>query len=140
MSSINCRLPQTPRTPSIGMSHYFDDILHRHVGGMQTPKSPMMSPTTPRLRRSSTTRSLVARSDFDTNDLNGYEEEADGSFPVRRGSVAASMFHDPERLKERKEAGEHLHAYISQQLEKVKLEQGADSIVDGDEFEAQVSE
>lgn len=138
--SVNCRLPQTPRTPSIGMSHYFDDILHRHVGGMQTPKSPMMSPTAPRLRRSSTTRSLAARSDFDTNDLNGYEEEADGSFPTRRGSVAPSMFHDPEKKREREAADEHLHTYISQQLERVRLEQAENGNVEPDEFEAQVSE
>lgn len=122
------------------MSHYFDDILHRHVGGMQTPKSPMMSPTAPRLRRSSTTRSLAARSDFDTNDLNGYEEEADGSFPTRRGSVAPSMLHDPEKKREREAADEHLHTYISQQLERVRLEQAANGGVEPDEFEAQVSE
>jgi len=122
------------------MSHYFDDILHRHVGGAQTPKSPVMSPNMPRLRRSSTTRSIAARSDFDTNDLNGYDEEADGDFPTRRGSMAPAgmMMGDPERLRERQEADSHLHTYITQKLEKVRLEQAADD--DEEEFEAHASD
>lgn len=119
------------------MSHYFDDIMHRHVGGAQTPKSPVLSPNMPRLRRSSTSRSLAARSDFDNNDLNGYDEEADGNFPVRRGSV---LMGDPARVRERQEADQHLHTYITQQLEKVKLEQGADGYSEGDEFEAHAEE
>lgn len=122
------------------MSHYFDDILHRHVGGAHTPKSPLLSPNMPRLRRSSTSRSLAARSDFDTNDLNGYDEEADGDFPARRGSVGHHMLNDPEKVKERQEADQHLHAYISQQLEKVRLEQSANGYSVGDEFEAHAEE
>jgi hypothetical protein len=59
------------------MSHYFDDILHRHVQhtGAQTPKSPLLSPTSVRLRRSSTSRSLAARSDFSVTSDDGDEEE-----------------------------------------------------------------
>ncbi len=123
------------------MSHYFDDILHRHVGGAQTPKSPVLSPNMPRLRRSSTSRSIAARSDFDTGDLNAYEDEADGDFPRRSGSVAhLSMLNDPARLRERAEADAHLHTYISQQLEKVRLEQVANGYSDGNEFEAHAEE
>lgn len=117
------------------MAHYFDDIFHRHDGGM-TPKSP----SSPRLRRTSTSsRSIAARSDFDNNDLNGYEDEKDGDFPTRRGSLSHGvlMSSDPNRRRERKEADTHMHAYISQQLERVKLEQSADGFSSGDEFEAQ---
>lgn len=124
------------------MSHYFDDILHRHVGGAQTPKSPVMSPNMPRLRRSSTSRSIAARSDFDSNDLNGYDDEADGSFPPRKGSVAypGMLPSEAERLRKRQEADSHLHIYITQKLEKVRLEQAADGYGEGEEFEAQASD
>ncbi|KAK3387032.1 protein phosphatase 2c [Podospora didyma] len=135
-TGVNCRLPQTPRTPSVGMSHYFDDIFHRHAGGMHTPKTPG-SPNAPRLRRSSTSRSIAARSDFDGH-ANGYdedEEEADDDVMTRRGSVM--NLHTPARMREKAEADAHLHTYISQQLERVKLEQGTDQeYADGEEFEA----
>lgn len=135
------------------MSHYFDDILHRQLGaGGHTPnvKSPMLSPTTPRLRRSSTSRSLAARSDFSANhvnDLNGdhHNEGQSGADAgpydaVRRGSVNPAVLNDPERVKEREEADRHLHLYISQQLERVRLERGASEYAGGDEFEAKASE
>ena len=153
--SVNCRLPQTPRTPSVGMSHYFDEILHRHVNpggaGSQTPRS-SQGPGPGHLRRSSTARSLGARSDFDSNDLNGFDDEADGDFPARRGSslsLAMSSVHgdrssvmlgDPARLQERREADAHMHNYVAEQLERVRTERGTNGYSGGDEFEAQASE
>jgi hypothetical protein len=135
------------------MSHYFDDVLHRgNTGhnGSQTPKTPsMLSPTAPRLlRRSSTSRSLAARSDYSVNDKNGYDthdgsENGDGAdtpggYSARRGSVNPAQLNDPAKVKEREEADAHLHSYITQQLERVKLERGADVVYEeGDEFEAQ---
>ncbi|KAI0025672.1 Six-hairpin glycosidase [Xylariomycetidae sp. FL0641] len=100
-TGISCRMPQTPRTPTVGMSHYFDDILHRHV--------PIGSPRAakPRMRRSSTARSIGARSDFDAS-VNGDLDD-----------VRSVMPDDPEREAERKEADAHLHAYISDQLQRV---------------------
>jgi hypothetical protein len=117
------------------MSHYFDDILTRHFDaqGPKTPKSPVGFQT-PRLRRTSTARSIAGRSDFDANDLNGYADEADGNFPRRVDSMVSF---DPGRAKEREAADEHLHSYITQQLERVRLEQGADGYSGGEEFEAQ---
>lgn len=50
---MTCRLPQTPKTPSSGLYHYFDDTFTRNAGAR------------PRSRRSSTGRSIGARSDFD---------------------------------------------------------------------------
>lgn len=116
------------------MAHYFDDIFHRHDGGM-TPKSP----ASPRLRRTSTSRSIAARSDFGNADLNGYDDEKDGDFPTRRGSLSHGVLlsADPVRRREKQEADTHMHAYISQQLERVKLEQSADGYTSGEEFEAQ---
>jgi hypothetical protein len=130
-ASVNCRLPQTPRTPGAGLSHYFDDVLHRtaHLPGAQTP---MLSPNAPRLRRSSTSRSLAARSDFS---VNGYESGTGGDETpaaaandngngIRRGSVNPALVNDPERVKARAEREAHLHSYITQQLERVRLERG----------------
>lgn len=148
-NSVNCRLPHTPRTPGAGMSHYFDDILHRHMGGAQTPRSPMLSPTAPRLRRSSTSRSIAARSDFSVNHLNprngSYDSVAatdadvygNGKGHDRRGSVGTqAMMNHPDRVRARQEADRHLHTYISRELERVRLERGADE--EADEFEVEV--
>lgn len=160
--SVNCRLPQTPRTPRAGMSHYFDEILHRQVGGAQTPKSPMLSP---RLHRSSTSRSLAARSDYSVNGTggdsgaatppatggagggvnvggggtNGYHQQGGAPPPpARRGSVNPTMLSDPDRVRARAEADRHLHSYITQQLERVRLERGDEAgYVEGDELETQ---
>lgn len=119
--SVTCRLPQTPRTPSVGMAHYFDDVFTRQ----SMPRSPSM----PRIRRSSTARSIGARSDFDASEPNGYDDDHDG------GSVT----HDdnPDRQREKAEAEEHMHNYITRQLERVKNEQVVDGYERGDEFEAQ---
>ncbi|KAL0940739.1 cytoplasm protein [Colletotrichum truncatum] len=117
-TGVNCRLPHTPRTPSAGMSHYFDDILTREIKRRDstTPHTPGPNGK-PRMRRSSTARSIGARSDFD-NDMNGedgHDEESLG------GSVTLE---DPdrlrERLRERTEADAHMHRYISDQLERFK--------------------
>ncbi|KUI74038.1 hypothetical protein VM1G_09281 [Cytospora mali] len=120
-TGVTCRLPQTPRTPSIGMAHYFDDVLTRQI----MPRSPSM----PRFRRSSTARSIGARSDFDASETNGYDDDHDG------GSVTHDE--DPERLRQKAEAEEHMRNYITQQLERVKNEQGDDANERADEFEAQ---
>jgi len=135
-TGVTCRLPQTPRTPSIGMSHYFDDVLHRHAGGAQTPRSPTM--LSPRLRRSSTSRSIAARSDFDLPSL---KDEDDEDHPHINGlGINAVMMGDPQRERERQEADSHLHTYISQQLERVRLQQVADDYARGEEYEAHASD
>lgn len=132
--SVSCRLPQTPRTPSVGMAHYFDDIFHRHVN-IGTPRSPSM----PRMRRSSTNRSISARSDFDAADVNGDEEEDEDEVRPRGPSRSASIY-DPERIREKAAADEHLQHYISDQVEKVKTDRSAaDGFQPGDEIEATAS-
>ncbi|KAL1884367.1 hypothetical protein VTK73DRAFT_61 [Phialemonium thermophilum] len=150
-TGVSCRLPMTPRTPKAALSHYFDDTLHRHAGvsttaGDQTPRSPAK----PRMRRSSTGRSISARSDFDTNhsaadtlsaDGDYYGDDDDNRSYSRRGSVAYLAANDPERLRERQQADEHMHAYITEQLERVRgrIEangNGNGEYEDGEEFEA----
>ncbi len=100
------------------------------------------------LRRSSTARSPSARSDFDSNDLNGYEDEADGDFRSRRGSTTSTVtygpssviLNDPARARDRAQADAHMHNYIAEQLERVRTERATNGYSGGDEFEAQASE
>ncbi|KAI9680199.1 MAG: hypothetical protein M1829_001436 [Trizodia sp. TS-e1964] len=78
-----------------------------------------------RLRRSST-RSMGARSDFQ-NSLNGDDAR------TMDNSVSAE---DEEQEKRRNKADEHVAHYVSDQLERIKTNDLADS--PGDEFEAQL--
>lgn len=137
------------------MDHYFDDIFHRYEKA-GTPHSSSM----PRIRRSSTARSLGARSDFligtdtetETNDGElGHdyavetgetgedgEKGEDGKVVSRGASRSNSMFfHNPERVRERAEADQHLHRYIADQLQQFKSSQSVNGYQHGDEFEAQ---
>ena len=101
------------------MAHYFDDTFTRHVNQAKADKSPYHT-----MRRSSTARSIGARSDFDTS--------VNGDAPV---SVGPSF--DAERERERQEADVHTANYVSEQLERVRSNVSAD-FETGDEFEAQL--
>jgi hypothetical protein len=104
------------------MAHYFDDIFSRHVS---QPK-----PSKPNLRRSSTTRSIGARSDFELS-INGDPEDDARSIG---NSVATD---NPDRERERNEANAHVAHYVSEQLERVKSRDSA--VFDNDdEYEAQL--
>lgn len=121
--SISCRLPQTPRTPSTGMAHYFDDVFTRHVGPQKHNK--------PAMRRSSTARSMGARSDFDSS-VNGDHDHDDAR------SIGNSVEHEsPDRIRARNEADAHIANYVSEQLERVRSHE---SFTNDDEFEAQLDE
>lgn len=110
------------------MNHYFDDVFTRHVNQRlhrQTSRSPH-----PGIRRSSTSRSLGARSDFDRS-----VDDADGEDQL---SVENSVETETaERERERREADAHTAHYVSEQLSRVRSNQSAD-FETGDEFEAQL--
>jgi hypothetical protein len=81
------------------------------------------------MRRSSTTRSIGARSDFDIS-VNGDHEDA--------RSIGNSVETETaERERERREADAHTANYVSEQLSRVRSHQSADFEI-GDEFEAQL--
>ncbi|KFX93981.1 hypothetical protein O988_06539 [Pseudogymnoascus sp. VKM F-3808] len=107
-TGVSCRLPQTPRTPSTGMAHYFDDVFGRHIGQPESFKPKPM-------RRSSTSRSIGARSDFNSS-VNGDTQDGEG------GSLRNSV--DPEGEKERDEVNKHVANYVSEQLEKHMADDG----------------
>jgi len=99
------------------MAHYFDDIFHRSLD-IGSPKSPSVRH---HLRRSSTARSIGARSDFDVS-LNGGDDD-DGDDDEDARSIIDSVFHDgPDKSKEKEEADLHMHHYISDQLNRYKDE------------------
>ena len=117
-SGINCRLPQTPRTPSTAAAHYFDEIFSRSA------KPANGKPH--HFRRSSTNRSIGNRSSFATS-ING---DSDDARSVANSAAVAKD--DPEK----EEANRHIANYVTEQLERVRSN---DSVaVYEDEFEAQL--
>lgn len=105
------------------MAHYFDDIFTRHTNRPHTPKTPRPH----HMRRSSTSRSIAERSDFD--------DEGD-NVRTARNSISAET---PERTREREEADRHLANHVSEQLSRVKSH-ASEVFESGDEFEAQLDE
>jgi hypothetical protein len=148
---INCRLPQTPRTPSTAAAHYFDDTFSR--GNLRRKSSVPGTPKTPgRLRRSSTSRSignhsLYSPSDTGPNHPDGGEAATAGTPGGRRGSTVTSdggdAFGKEERLarereneRRRSEADSHVEKYIGEQLSRIRTDESV--AVYEDEFEAQL--
>lgn len=112
---MNCRLPQTPRTPTAAAAHYFDDIFTR---------SAKTDDSQPRIRRSSTSRSIGNRSSFNIS-VNGdhHEHLADGE-------------NDRERRKS--EANEHVAKYVTEALERLRTD---NALADyDDELEASIDD
>ncbi|KAH0544822.1 hypothetical protein FGG08_001051 [Glutinoglossum americanum] len=113
-TGINCRLPQTPRTPSTAAAHYFDDIFSRNPGPAHSK---------PRRLRRSSTRSIGARSDFSS----GYGGE---------GTVSVEGVGEGERRKQCEEDNMHVVTYVTDQLHRLRTHDSA--VFDHeDEFEAQ---
>ncbi len=155
---INCRLPQTPRTPSTAAAHYFDDTFSR--GNVRRRKSSV--PTSPnsagddaaRLRRSSTSRSIGNHSLYSPSSSFSHADKAAAAAGSRRDSTAVSDgdgFGKEERLvKERKEeeeeeeqrrrseADSHLEKYVDEQLSRIRTDADDSVAVYEDEFEAQL--
>lgn len=139
-TGVSCRLPHTPKTPGAGMSHYFDDILHRYESERsQTPRPVNVhGMKIPRYRRSSTSRSIGRRSDFglDEAELPDYGSPVDGYFPngktgghSRVGSRATTVDvegarEDGERRRQKTDADAHMSRYVTEQLEHLKNEHG----------------
>ena len=117
MVRINCRLPQTPRTPTAAAAHYFDDVFSKPSG------------TQPKIRRSSTTRSIGNRSSLNVS--------ASGDLPGEDDDEVHGSVQNEQQEKERRksEANEHVAKYVTDQLERI---QSNESVFDEDEFEAQL--
>ncbi len=105
------------------MAHYFDDTFTRHINQAKSDKSPYHT-----MRRSSTARSIGARSDFDTS--------VNGDAPLSIGNSVETE--TAEKIREREEADVHTANYVSEQLERVRSNQSTADYETGDEFEAQL--
>lgn len=73
-TGVNCRLPQTPRTPASAAAHYFDDVFSRQrrasLGGRR--------PTGLARSHTSGARSIGARSDWGSTNGDNTETETNG--------------------------------------------------------------
>lgn len=163
-NSINCRLPQTPRTPSTAAAHYFDDTFSRG----HRRKSSSVGTTTPgaRLRRSSTSRSIGNHSLYSPSDAgddhhhhhHGHALTSDGGASRRDSTTAGGSDgggtealadevelregraeQEKEKEKSRSEADGHVQRYVSEQMSRIRSEAETESVaVDEDGFEAQL--
>ncbi|TKA66342.1 hypothetical protein B0A49_08173 [Cryomyces minteri] len=125
-TGVNCRLPQTPRTPSTAAAHYFDDIFTRQKTMYGRNEKPH------HLRRSSTSRSIGMRSDWNDEE----DDDIDGHSDNRSTARANSIYLDEETLKKKAEMDEHVAHYVADQLERMKSNDSASQYQD--EIEAQL--
>jgi hypothetical protein len=114
--SVNCRLPQTPRTPSTAAAHYFDD--------MWTSTKQKHSAPHP-LRRSSTARNIG------NGETNGHPSYTESSHS-RANSVG---YFDEDALKEKAEMDKHVAEYVSDQLSRMRSNDSATANAMEDEIE-----
>ncbi|KAJ5200988.1 hypothetical protein N7449_005791 [Penicillium cf. viridicatum] len=108
-TGINCRLPQTPRSPFAAASHYFDDIFSRSGRPRGSDR--------PSVRRSSTTRSIGNRSDFYSGDATPaastvLDEDDESRGPSRAGSRRGSTAAPDNQ--------DHVDSYVESQLQRVR--------------------
>ena len=131
-SSVTCRLPQTPRTPTAAAAHYFDDVFTRQRRNSQSRK-----PST--LRRSSTHRSLGMRSDWDSapvsehgdddhTENNTHANGADGR--DEKGRRWTLFQEDDESKKAKESADEHVQNYVQDQLKRLMSPDGGNDFED----------
>lgn len=120
-TGVNCRLPQTPRTPSAAASHYFDDTFARQRRNSLTKKPSA-------LRRSSTSRSMGARSDWQSyppSEAGEDDDEGEGDETKSNGRAWTIYKEDAEASRKAKEsADEHVHKYVQDQLKRLMSPDG----------------
>lgn len=98
---MTCRLPQTPRTPTTGAAHYFDEVFT----DKGRPKKPA------HLRRSSTARSIGHRSDWEN-------DEDDTVTPIARTNSVGYL--NAEDMEKRAAIDQHVAHYVSDQLKRLQ--------------------
>ena len=125
---MNCRLPQTPRTPAAAASHYFDDVFTR-----QRRKSLSGTRRNSLARSLTRTRSIGARSDWTNggdktpappsaagdDDEDGDDEAPSGQQgKPRQFSIYKE---DPEEAPGKGgDNDDHITKYVQEQLQRMK--------------------
>jgi hypothetical protein len=128
-NSVNCRLPQTPRSPHAAATHYFDDIWSTKKKGGPRP-----------LRRSSTTRNignLRRASTFGAETVEDDDADAESAFSFRR--ISSVGYLDKDAIEKKKEIDQHVANYVSDQLERMKTNDSATANAVEDEIGAQIN-
>jgi len=119
-TGINCRLPQTPRTPTAAGAHYFDDIFHKQKN---------IRP----LRRSSTSRNIGNTFMIGADD----EEEGEPETKTARMKRVNSIGYLDAEARARKDAEEEeLASYVTNQLRQMRSNDSASAEAVGDEVES----
>lgn len=126
---MNCRLPQTPRSPAAAASHYFDDVFTRQR------RASLSRTRRNSLARSITrTRSIGARSDWtnggafsgapshagdddDDNNENGDGEDGGRKRPERQWSIYKE---DEPATGPKPDKDDPINKYVQDQLQRLK--------------------
>jgi hypothetical protein len=136
---LNCRLPQTPRSPTAAASHYFDDTFTR-----QRRQSTSGTRRNSLARSMTRTRSIGARSDWtnagamtprapSTNggddDQNG--EEGDDEAPAagekpRQWSIYKEDPAEAASSGKGESSDDHITKYVQEQLQRLKTNESAE--------------
>lgn len=133
LRSVNCRLPQTPRTPGAAASHYFDDVFSRQRRASLGGRRP-----TGLARSMTRRRSIGARSDWNSSaaasTAGGDDADADDDVeldangkpaPARTWSIYKEdgksnghpTYDDPD---------DPINKYVQEQLERIKSHESAE--------------
>lgn len=126
---MNCRLPQTPRSPAAAASHYFDDVFTRQR------RASLSGTRRNSVARSLTrTRSIGARSDWTNGGAasgapsNAGDEDGDGDdegAPDGQRSRQWSIYkEDPSEAKVDKD--DPINKYVQEQLQRLKTNESAE--------------
>ena len=115
-TGMTCRLPHTPHTPRAAAEHYFDDMFTTNGKPKQRHH----------LRRSSTSRSIGVRSDWEAAD-----DVDDTGSALRKMSVG---YPSAETMQQRAAAEQHVAHYVTDQLQRARHR---DAVVHCDEFETE---
>jgi len=125
-TGVNCRLPQTPRTPSAAASHYFDDVFTRQRRNSLTKKPSA-------LRRSSTSRSMGMRSDWQSyppSEEGGEEGDDDDTKSNGRTWTIYKEDGSKPAKSEQESADAHVHKYVQDQLKRLMSPDGPEQYED----------
>ncbi|KAF1989058.1 hypothetical protein K402DRAFT_327289 [Aulographum hederae CBS 113979] len=134
-TGVNCRLPQTPRTPSTAAAHYFDDTF----GKSKRAEKPLNLRRSSTAGRSMTNFGAMSAATEDDEDEDAVHEGQDGdTFKSRVKRVNSIGYLNDEELAMKKETDQKVAHYVSDQLQRMK--QNADLNTNGmqDEIEAQL--
>ena len=115
---MNCRLPQTPRSPAAAAAHYFDDTFTRQRRASLGGRRPSG------LARSFTsTRSIGNRSDFSER-ANGAGDDDDEEIRPNGGPARTwTIFRDDEPksgIPQHEDPDDPINKYVQEQLERIK--------------------